>query len=37
MGSVISSVLGGTTSPKGGVSEMKSSLETFSTARPPVS
>jgi multiple sugar transport system substrate-binding protein len=37
MGSVISSVLGGGTSPKDGVSSMTSSLKTFSTARPPVS
>jgi multiple sugar transport system substrate-binding protein len=37
MGSVISAVLGGTTSPKQGVSDMTSSLKTFSTARPPVS
>jgi multiple sugar transport system substrate-binding protein len=37
MGSVISSVLGGTTSPKNGVRDMTSSLKTFSTARPPVS
>jgi multiple sugar transport system substrate-binding protein len=37
MGSVISSVLGGTTSPKNGVDDMTSSLEKFSTARPPVS
>jgi multiple sugar transport system substrate-binding protein len=37
MGSVISSVLGGTTSPTDGVSSMRSSLQTFSTARPPVS
>jgi len=37
MGSVISSVLGGTTSPKEGVRDMTASLKTFSTARPPVS
>jgi multiple sugar transport system substrate-binding protein len=37
MGSVISSVLGGTTSPKDGVRDMTASLKTFSTARPPVS
>lgn len=37
MGSVISSVLGGTTSPKDGVRDMTTSLKTFSTARPPVS
>jgi multiple sugar transport system substrate-binding protein len=37
MGSVISSVLGGTTSPKDGVADMTASLKTFSTARPPVS
>jgi multiple sugar transport system substrate-binding protein len=37
MGSVVSGVLGGHISPKGGVSAMTSSLKTFSTARPPVS
>lgn len=37
MGSVVSSVLGGVTSPKDGVSSMTSSLKTFSTNRPPVS
>jgi multiple sugar transport system substrate-binding protein len=37
MGSVISSVLGGHTSPKNGVGAMTASLKTFSTARPPVS
>jgi multiple sugar transport system substrate-binding protein len=37
MGSVISSVLGGHTSPSGGVDQMTSSLMTFATARPPVS
>jgi multiple sugar transport system substrate-binding protein len=37
MGSVISSVLNGTTSPRAGVSDMTASLKTFSTARPPVS
>ena len=36
MGSVISSVLAGGTSPKDGVDAMLSSLRTFSTARPPV-
>lgn len=37
MGSVISSVLGGRTSPQAGVGAMTASLKTFSTARPPVS
>jgi multiple sugar transport system substrate-binding protein len=37
MGSVVSGVHGGHTSPKGGESAMTSSLKTFSTARPPVS
>ncbi len=37
MGSVISSVLGGGTSPADGVTSMRRSLMTFSTARPPVS
>ena len=36
MGSVIASVLGGTTNPKDGVDAMTASLKTFSTARPPV-
>ena len=36
VGSVISSVLGGTTKPQDGVSQMTSTLKTFSTARPPV-
>lgn len=36
MGSVIASVLTGATDPKSGVEAMTSSLETFSTARPPV-
>jgi len=36
MGSVVSSVLSGGTSPKGGVAAMTSSLKQFSTARPPV-
>jgi multiple sugar transport system substrate-binding protein len=36
MGSVISSVLTGATSPKNGVDSMDASLRTFSTARPPV-
>ncbi|MDX6298918.1 MAG: multiple sugar transport system substrate-binding protein [Nocardioidaceae bacterium] len=36
MGSVISSVLSGGTSPKAGVASMTSSLKQFSTARPPV-
>ncbi|CAA9328000.1 MAG: ABC transporter, substrate-binding protein (cluster 1, maltose/g3p/polyamine/iron) [uncultured Nocardioidaceae bacterium] len=36
MGSVIASVLTGGTDPKGGVENMTSSLEQFSTARPPV-
>jgi len=36
MGAVISSVLSGATSPKGGVTEMTASLSTFSTARPPL-
>jgi multiple sugar transport system substrate-binding protein len=37
MGSVISSVLGGQTSPKDGVRDLTASLKTYSTARPPVS
>jgi multiple sugar transport system substrate-binding protein len=36
MGSVIAGVFNGGTSPKGGVEAMTSSLETFSSARPPV-
>jgi multiple sugar transport system substrate-binding protein len=36
MGSVIASVLTGSTDPKGGVDAMTTSLKTFSTARPPV-
>jgi multiple sugar transport system substrate-binding protein len=36
MGSVIANVLSGGTDPKSGVAAMKSSLEQFSTARPPV-
>jgi multiple sugar transport system substrate-binding protein len=36
MGSVISSVLSGATSPKSGVAQLTSSLKSFSTARPPV-
>lgn len=36
MGSVIASVLTGATDPKSGVEAMTSSLETFSTARPPI-
>ncbi len=36
MGSVISSVLSGHTTPKGGVDAMYTSLKGFSTARPPV-
>jgi multiple sugar transport system substrate-binding protein len=36
MGSVISSVLSGATSPKQGVDNMTTSLKNFSTARPPV-
>jgi multiple sugar transport system substrate-binding protein len=36
MGAVITNVLGGGTTPKAGVSAMKSSLKTFTTALPPV-
>lgn len=36
MGAVITNVLGGSTSPKAGVSAMKSSLKAFTTALPPV-
>jgi multiple sugar transport system substrate-binding protein len=36
MGSVVASVLTGATSPKQGVDAIRSSLKTFSTARPPV-
>jgi multiple sugar transport system substrate-binding protein len=36
MGSVIASVLTGGTDPKAGVDAMTTSLQTFSTARPPV-
>lgn len=36
MGSVISAVLSGQTSPSDGVSDLVASLEKFSTARPPV-
>ena len=36
MGSVISSVLSGATSPTSGVAQLTSSLKNFSTARPPV-
>jgi multiple sugar transport system substrate-binding protein len=36
MGSVIAGVFNGGTSPKAGVEAMTSSLETFSSARPPV-
>jgi len=36
VGSVISSVLAGGTSPRSGVDQMVSTLKTFSTARPPV-
>jgi multiple sugar transport system substrate-binding protein len=36
MGSVVASVLTGATSPKAGVGAIRSSLQTFSTARPPV-
>jgi multiple sugar transport system substrate-binding protein len=36
MGSVIAGVLAGGTDPKSGVDSMTSSLQTFSTARPPV-
>jgi multiple sugar transport system substrate-binding protein len=36
VGSVISSVLSGGTSPRSGVDQMQSTLKTFSTARPPV-
>jgi multiple sugar transport system substrate-binding protein len=36
MGSVIAGVLNGGTDPRSGVDAMTSSLETFSTARPPV-
>ncbi|HEX5560102.1 MAG TPA: extracellular solute-binding protein [Nocardioidaceae bacterium] len=36
MGSVISSVMTGNTSPKSGVDAMTASLKQFSTARPPV-
>ena len=36
MGAVITNVLAGSTSPKGGVSAMKASLKTFTTALPPV-
>jgi multiple sugar transport system substrate-binding protein len=36
MGSVVASVLTGGTDPKGGVDAMTSSLQKFSTARPPV-
>jgi multiple sugar transport system substrate-binding protein len=36
MGSVVASVLTGATSPKSGVGAIRSSLQTFSTARPPV-
>ena len=36
MGAVITNVLGGGTAPKAGVSAMKSSLKTFTTALPPV-
>jgi multiple sugar transport system substrate-binding protein len=36
MGSVVSSVLSGGTTPQNGVASMTKSLKTFSTARPPV-
>jgi multiple sugar transport system substrate-binding protein len=36
MGSVVASVLTGATDPAGGVDALTSSLQTFSTARPPV-
>jgi hypothetical protein len=36
MGGVITEVLGGAISPRGGVSAMTASLKTFSTAIPPV-
>jgi multiple sugar transport system substrate-binding protein len=36
MGSVVASVLTGGTDPKSGVDDMTTSLQTFSTARPPV-
>jgi multiple sugar transport system substrate-binding protein len=36
MGSVVANVLAGGTDPKGGVDDMNASLQTFSTARPPV-
>lgn len=36
MGAVIANVLGGAATPAQGVSDMTSSLRTFSTARPPV-
>jgi multiple sugar transport system substrate-binding protein len=36
VGSVISSVLSGSSSPRSGVDQMTSTIKTFSTARPPV-
>jgi multiple sugar transport system substrate-binding protein len=36
MGSVVASVLTGGTDPKSGVDDMTTSLQSFSTARPPV-
>ncbi len=36
MGSAVAGVLSGSTTPKGGVEAMTTSLKTFSTARPPV-
>jgi multiple sugar transport system substrate-binding protein len=36
MGSVVASVLTGANDPAGGVANLTSNLQTFSTARPPV-